>query len=127
MPHTLIFRAAYLVILLFSTLQLHAQFEFYTLPADLTEGANAIIREERQEFEVQSIGKGTEKYYISLTVLNQAGNEHAQLVVPYSKLQKIKDIRATLYDKFGKQIRKVKPSEFQDRSASTGSFLMMCA
>lgn len=115
-------RVIYLVFVLFCALQLHAQFEFYTLPADLTEGANAIIREERQEFEVQSVGKGTEKYYMSLTVLNQSGNEHAQLVVPYSKLQKIKDIRATLYDKFGKQIRKVKPSEFQDRSASTGSF-----
>ncbi|MDX1941214.1 MAG: DUF3857 domain-containing protein [Saprospiraceae bacterium] len=105
-------------------LPLSAQFEFYTLPADLLKGADAVVREERQEFEVQSIGKGTEKHYKSITILNQAGSRHATLAVSYSKLNKLKDIKAALYDKFGKQIRKVKASEFQDYSASafSGSF-----
>lgn len=113
--------STFFVVILFAT-PLFAQFEFYTLKPNLIKGANAVVREERQTFQVQSIGKATEQYYISTTILNEAGNDHAQLVLPYSNLQKVKSVRATLFDKFGKEIRKIKEKDFQDLSGSTGSF-----
>lgn len=100
----------------------HAQFEFMTLPEALTKDANAIVREERHDFEVHSIGKATERYYRAVTILDETGKDYAVLTLPYSKLLKIRDIKATLLDGTGKQIRKIKSSDFVDVSASGGSF-----
>lgn len=101
-----------------------AQFEFMTMPAALLKGANAIIREEQQEFEVQSIGKAVERHHVVITILNESGNRHAQFGSAYSKLSKIRSMEATLYNAFGKAVRKAKMSDFSDVSLSDygGSF-----
>lgn len=112
----------YLIFLVFFATPVLAQLEFYDISPELLEGAHTLTRSERQTFEVQSIGKATETYYISKTIFDAQGNEQAVLAISYSDLQKIKDIRATLYDKFGKQIRKLKEKDFQDLSGSSGSF-----
>jgi transglutaminase-like putative cysteine protease len=52
----------------------------------------------------------------ALTILNEKGDKHAQLVLDYDKLHKIKEINGALYDAQGKQIRKLKPKEVQDVS-----------
>ncbi len=116
------FRYIFFVFALLSANCLQAQLEILTLSPELVKGANAVVREERQVFEVQSIGKATETYFVSTTILNEKGNQHAQFALPYSDLQKIKTVRAALYDKFGKQIRKIKEKDFQDLSGSRGSF-----
>lgn len=107
---------------LLNTSVIYAQFEFITLPEALTKDANAIVREERHEFEVQGIGKATERYHRAVTILNESGKDYALLTLPYSKLMKVKDIKAFLMDGTGKQIRKIKSSDFVDVSSVSGSF-----
>lgn len=99
-----------------------AQFEFMNYPKEMLEGANAIVREEREVFEVQSLGKATTRYHKVITILNDAGKEYAQVGQGYSKLIKLRSMEATLYNAIGKPVRKLKTSDFIDRSMSGSGF-----
>jgi hypothetical protein len=100
----------------------NAQFEFFTLPTEMTKGANAIVREERQEFAVQSLGKAVERYHLAITILNEAGNKYAQVGQGYSKLTRLRSMEATLYNLVGKPVRKLKMTDFTDQSMSGGGY-----
>lgn len=84
---------------------------------DLTKGANAIIRSEETVFTVNSIGSGTTRFKTSITILNQNGNHHAKLYVPYDKLSKVDNMTGTSYDQSGKKIKSLKNKDIIDVSA----------
>ncbi|WP_066830525.1 DUF3857 domain-containing protein [Rufibacter ruber] len=86
------------------------------IDAALTKGADAVIRTEETVFTVHSAKSSTEKVRVVVTVLTPEGKEHAQLVVPYDKLNKVDYIKGTLYDASGKKNRSLKASEIKDYS-----------
>ena len=85
-------------------------------PFELTEGANAIIRDHQTHFRVISAGKGVRKVQYSITILNKKAAEQARLVVYYDKLNKVKSIDGKAFDASGKQIAKIRKSDIKDHS-----------
>jgi transglutaminase-like putative cysteine protease len=86
---------------------------------DLLKGANAVKRMELQRFEIKDPGKAVQYYKYAITILNEAGDEHAEWVEAYDKFNSIKSVDATLYDANGKKIKSIKKGDIIDISATS--------
>jgi transglutaminase-like putative cysteine protease len=92
-----------------------------TLPDSLKANAMIVIRNWNQKFEIKSIGKGIETYSYAITILNENGLDYTGLSVPYSvKLQKVQNIKGTVYNKEGEQIESLTPDKLSDYSTISG-------
>ncbi|MBN1145077.1 MAG: DUF3857 domain-containing transglutaminase family protein [Bacteroidales bacterium] len=92
-----------------------------TLPDSLKANAMIVIRNWNQKFEIKSIGKGTETYSYAITILNENGLDYAELYVPYSvKLQKVQNIKGSVYNKEGEKIESLTQDKLSDFSAISG-------
>ena len=58
-----------------------------------------------------------------ITVLNENGLDAIEAYENYNKSSPVKNIVATVYDAFGKEIKKIKRGDFRDVSAVSGSTL----
>jgi transglutaminase-like putative cysteine protease len=86
---------------------------------ELLKGANAVKRMEIQRFEIKDPGKAVYYYKYAITILNEAGDEHAEWVEPYDKFSSIKSVDGTLFDANGKKIKSIKKGEIIDISATS--------
>ncbi len=92
------------------------EYAITNIDLELLENANEIVRLAYGEFEVHSDKEGTAYYKTVITLLNEESNAE-NLYFPYSNQNKISKISISLYDAFGKLIRKVKRSDLKDFSA----------
>lgn len=98
-----------------STSQAQSFYPALTISKDLSENANSVIRNEVNVFKVKSTSEGSFYFRQVVTILNE--KDHANIFyVPYDKDSKVTQIKATLYDALGTKVRKIKPTEIQDRS-----------
>lgn len=88
-----------------------------SIPKDLLEGSNAVLRLDENSFEVVSKGKGIYWSKWACTILNAHAERHSILYLRYDKLKSISYIKGTVYDRYGNEVRKLKKSEIQDQSA----------
>jgi transglutaminase-like putative cysteine protease len=110
---------------LFTAFSAFAQDEYRaaTIPATLREKADAVIRRHETVFVVKSPGEAVETIHTVVTVLKPAGDDQAELVVPYDKFDKVLNLEGTLYDAEGKVIKKLKKADIEDYSTYTdGNF-----
>lgn len=91
-----------------------------TIPPALLKDAHVVKRAEEINFEVVDLGEAVYKRKVALTILDEAGQRYASLVVGYDRLRKITDIEGALYDAAGNQLKKVKGKEINDYSAVDG-------
>lgn len=89
-----------------------------SLSPALVKGAHVVKRLEEHYFEVKNLTDARYRRKIALTILDEAGQDAAGLVVGYDKLHKVTDIEGALYDATGNQIKKVKGKEISDLSAT---------
>lgn len=114
------------IIFLFTTTFLFAQKSDYsalTLSDSLKENANAIVRLNQIDIVIASQRSMNIKNKRVVTVLNENGLDAIEAYENYDKSSPVKSILATVYDAFGKEIKKVKRSDFRDVSAVSGSTL----
>lgn len=71
-------------------------------------------------FELKSKKKATVTRKYAITILNSKGDKHGQFREGYNDFRKIKSIKGFIYDKDGKQIKKIKKKEINDVSAVSG-------
>jgi hypothetical protein len=90
------------------------------IPADLLDGANVVVRDDDRIFRINSKSSATYRYHYAVTILNAKGDAYASETVGYDKLEKITEFNATVYDEFGKQIKRLRNSEIIDQSAYDG-------
>jgi len=90
------------------------------IPDELLEEANAVVRLDHTEFELKSRKTATLKAKYVITILNQKANRHAHFVQGYDKFRKISSIKATVYNAYGKEIKKFKKKDIIDQSAISG-------
>lgn len=91
------------------------------IPDSLKEGANAVIRYSSDELLVKGPGKVVEKHHSIVTILNDKGDDEAQLVLFYDKkYNSVNDVEVLVYDANGKQVKKYHKSDMYDRSAADG-------
>jgi hypothetical protein len=120
------FVSAISVVFLLTTTFLFAQKSDYstlTISDSLKENANAIVRLNQIDIVVASQRSMNIKNKRVVTVLNEKGVDAVEAYEYYDKSSPVKSILATVYDSFGKEIKKIKRSDFRDRSAVSGSTL----
>ncbi|HEU4789401.1 MAG TPA: DUF3857 domain-containing protein, partial [Flavobacterium sp.] len=111
---------------LFTTTFLFAQKSDYstvTLSDSLKENANAVVRLNQIDIVIASQRSMNIKNKRVVTVLNENGLDAIEAYENYDKSSSIKNILATIYDAFGKEIKKIKRGDFRDVSAVSGSTL----
>ncbi len=109
-----------IIFLLFFILPILSQnFElsYLTIPDSLKTDANAVIRFENTDINIISSSKMTIQKEMEVTVLNKLGDGDGYIYLYYDNHQKIKSVHAKIYDAFGKEIKKIKQSDFKDVSA----------
>jgi transglutaminase-like putative cysteine protease len=91
-----------------------------TIPKELKENANSVIRLQEIVININSRQLYTTKVKRTVTVLNEYGNRGVDASEYYSKSERIKSIEAVIYDAFGKEIKKIKKKDFKDQSIADG-------
>ncbi|GGG72822.1 hypothetical protein GCM10007415_00130 [Parapedobacter pyrenivorans] len=91
-------------------------YDVSSIPEMLRKDAAVVVRQENQVFEVEGLKKGRLVYKLVLTVLNKAGDRHAEMAVVYDRFSPVSDIKATLYDAAGSPVRKYKKADIEDQS-----------
>ncbi|QWX84177.1 DUF3857 domain-containing protein [Cellulophaga sp. HaHaR_3_176] len=89
----------------------------------LTENANAVVRLDDVTVTINSIKEMVVTERRVVTVLNKLGNSSVHAREWYNDSEKIKNIQALVYDRFGKEIDKIKEKDFKDVSAVSGGTL----
>jgi hypothetical protein len=98
-----------------------AKYPVSAIPEVLLKDAHAVVRLHEEQFVVKSADKGVRREKKVITILSPKGIDYATEVIGYDKLTKVLSFTAYLYDAQGKQVRKLKSSEFIDRSAPSSS------
>lgn len=90
----------------------------------LIKDANVIKRYEEIKFEVLSVNKARTYKKVAYTILNEKGDESAEIVEMYDKLSNQPSIEATLYDAMGVKVKSLKRSDIKDMSATDDNNLI---
>lgn len=98
-------------------------YKSYTVPADLKEKANACIRYNNIQIDVESYDKIILTKKRIITVYNKIGDRMLRAVVGYDNNINIKKLEAFIYNADGKEIKKIKKNDFIDESAVSGGTL----
>src|SRR5436190_5010380 len=86
------------------------------IPQDLLKNANAIKRMDETILEISSLNKVKWYQKFAVTVLNENGDQYAQLYRSYDKLRSVESIEGRLYDANGKKLKNLKKTDIQDLS-----------
>lgn len=111
--------------LFFITLLSYSQnnYSSFTIPVELKQDANAVVRDNSIEITIEEVGKMTVYKREVITVLNKLGNTDARIVESYDNDTKITKLSAIIYDAFGNELKKYKERDFLDVSAVDGGTL----
>ncbi len=90
---------------------------------ELTENANAVIRQNIITIDILSSSKMSVKQKRVVTVLNKLGKDHVDAYKHYNNDTKIITLNATIYDALGNRVKKYSKKDFQDVSAIDGGTL----
>lgn len=90
------------------------------IPKNLLPYASAVVRNMETVTEVKDLNTTISNYKIAVTILNKNGDDNADMVVWYDKGRRIKYIKGTVYDEYGKQTAKFSEKNFLDFSAGDG-------
>ncbi len=91
-----------------------------TIPENLKENANSIIRYQSINITINSQKSFVENTTKVITVLNSKGIANIDAKEYYGDSDKVNAIEATIYNAFGNEIKKIKRKDFKDQSISDG-------
>ncbi|WP_274475156.1 DUF3857 domain-containing protein [Mangrovimonas aestuarii] len=92
----------------------------FTLSSELTQNANAVVRQNDLEIEIQAYDKMVVKEHRIVTVLNEKGNSDIHAMVWYDDTRDIKVLEARIYNSLGSELRKLNKKDFKDVAAVDG-------
>ncbi|WP_129713618.1 DUF3857 domain-containing protein [Pedobacter sp. SYP-B3415] len=87
------------------------------IAGNLQEKASYIVRMDDTRFEVKGPGNAVQTTKYVVTVLNKNGDHAAAFTEFYDRSSSIYNLKATLYDAWGKKTKEYKSSDFIDQSA----------
>lgn len=94
-----------------------------TLPANLKQNSNAVVRLHQVNITLNSINDMDVFEKRIVTVLNKEGDDDIDAVVHYDNNVKIKELEVVVYNQLGMVIKKIKKNDFKDVSAVDGGTL----
>ena len=87
-------------------------------------GANAVLRLEEQRFEINSTKEAILINHYVITILNENGDDLANLIEYYDKHREIESVEGILYDANGKQLKRIKTKDLKDLSGVSDNNLI---
>ncbi|MGJ8683369.1 MAG: DUF3858 domain-containing protein [Nonlabens sp.] len=94
-----------------------------TIPVDLKEGANTIIRKNDITLTINDRDEVIYEVDRIVTVFDENGYDNVDAIEAYDNSTIIKKMEAVIYNAFGKEIEVVKRKDFKDYSSVSGSTL----
>lgn len=91
-----------------------------TIPDNLKNLSNAVVRNASVVFELKAINKATLKEEYAITILNKNALRAAYFIKPYDQFSKVKSINGAIYDAYGKLVKKFKQEDILDYTANDG-------
>lgn len=82
--------------------------------------ANAVVRLKQVDISIPAQDKMNVKTFSAITVLNELGLDDLDLAESFDKNRTISNIKATVYDAFGKELKEFKRKDFKDVSVADG-------
>jgi len=87
--------------------------------------ANSVLRYKLEEYDVQGPGKEVYKVHSVVTVLNEKGNDEAEIILPYNKkFSAVTAFEMRIYDATGNLIKKYHKSDLYEHAAHEGEALV---
>jgi hypothetical protein len=93
------------------------------IPEELKKEMNGVVRQEQMTYRILSKSKAKVNCLYVVTILNPKAKEFSSLTLSYSKLIKITDFTASVYNAEGKLIKKLKNKDIIDQSGYDGMSL----
>lgn len=113
------------LILIFFPITAAAQnYAVFFIPDSLQKNANSVVRLNETKLQIKNPGKAVVKHKWAITIFNEAAKHNAEYSNHYDKLQDLSDIKGTLYDAFGKEIKSIRKRDIQDQSNDDGFSLL---
>ena len=100
------------------------EYSYFSIPTELKENANAVVRNNQTEVIVNSINQLTIKHKRVITVLNKLGDNRVNAYQHYNNHSKVNAISAVIYDVNGEKIKKYSKNKFLDMSAVDGRYFV---
>lgn len=98
----------------------NTNYSVLTIPENLKENANSIIRYQSIDITITSQKSFVENTTKAITVFNSKGINNIDAKEYYGDSNKVNSIEATIYNAFGMEIKKIKRKDFKDQSVSDG-------
>ncbi|SFZ90976.1 Transglutaminase-like superfamily protein [Flaviramulus basaltis] len=94
-----------------------------TIPDNLKENANAVIRLNEITVSLRSPNELYVKEKRIITILNEQGDRNIDAYLHYDNNVSIKTLQVLVFDAFGEEIKKIRTKDFKDVSAVNGGTL----
>lgn len=107
----------------FTSYAQNSDYSIAKIAPELKENADAVVRLRQRDVVVssrKSMGIITKDV---VTVFNESGLSHMGASEYFNKSTKIKSIEATIFNAFGKEVKKIKRKDFNEISVSEGSII----
>lgn len=98
----------------------NSNFDASRIPNNLLPYASAVVRNEETTIEVKDLENVLYHIKRTITVLNKNGDDMAEPDVYYDKITSVKYIKGQIYNEYGKLLKKISGSDFDDYAVSDG-------
>jgi hypothetical protein len=114
--------AASLIVLSDTSLSAAAttSYRFSDIPKNLLVNAKAVVRKNDIVFEILTPGKATENVTYAVTILNENGIDESLFLEFYNKFLSIRNVKITVYNSNGEEVKNLRDAEVRDYSAISG-------
>lgn len=110
-----------LIIALFLNILAQSQnYKITAIDSILKVGAESVVRKKTEVFTVNSVDNINVASVYAVTIFSKKGEDHIKLGMGYDPGKKINKLYAVVYDKYGKEVKKIKQSKFEDFSSAEG-------
>ena len=112
---------ALLTVLISVTVSAQKPYAVKSIPKELVENANAVIRIDETVITLENYNSMTKEYHEVITVFNKKGLNIINPVAYYDNSSSVKNVKVIIYDELGNEIEEYKKKNFSDISASGGN------
>lgn len=98
-------------------------FKISSINPELKNNAYAVIRNHSENYIVNSVSDMDIFEDTAISIMNASGDDFATITIPYDPFSKVSDIKVSLYDQDGKEIKKYSKKDFSDVSNNPSNAL----
>lgn len=94
-----------------------------SIPENLLQNTNAVIREQTENYVLNSVKDLKISQTKVTTILNKSGEDFSNVLIPYNPTTKVSNIKVEVFDELGKSIKTYGKKDFSDYSNNPSAAL----